>query len=317
MSPVASGVTVRHRPVMVDEVVEFLAAASPVTVLDGTVGLGGHAERILSLIPSVERYVGLDWDDRALGRARETLAPFGDRVTLVRSSFEEGAGVASDLGLRPDAVLLDLGTSMLQLKDPSRGFSFSASGPLDMRMDDRRDMTAAEFLRTAGTERVRQVLERYGEVRFAGRLARVLTEGPETPTDTAAVVRAVERALPTPFLKTRRRHPATAVFQALRIAVNDELGALERALPRLFDRLAPGGLFLVISFHSLEDRLVKTFFKDQEGACTCPRDLPRCVCHRRPRVELLTRKPLAASERETAENPPSRSAKLRVARKLS
>jgi 16S rRNA (cytosine1402-N4)-methyltransferase len=206
---------------------------------------------------------------------------------------------------------------MLQLKDPSRGFSFSATGPLDMRMDDRLEMTAADFLRTAGTERVRQVLERYGEVRFAGRLARTLTEGPETPEDTAAVVRAVERALPTPFLKTRRRHPATAVFQALRIAVNDELGALERALPSLFDRLAPGGLFLVISFHSLEDRLVKTFLKYLEGTCTCPRDLPRCVCHRTPRVELLTRKPLAATERETAENPPSRSAKLRVARKLS
>lgn len=307
---------IRHVPVLADEVLGVLAARPPAVVLDGTVGLGGHARRILERFPEVRRYVGVDRDEAALERARATLAPFGDRVYLGQASFEEADRVAEAAGAGPpDAVLLDLGTSMLQLKDPGRGFSFVEPGPLDMRMDRRTPRTAADVLRSSSAEELQQLFSRYGEFRFSRTLARALAALPEPPQDTVALTRLVHQVIPARILRERRKDPTAQVFQALRIAVNDELGALERALPRLFAALAPGGVLAVISFHSLEDRRVKTFFRERLGRCTCPPRLP-CQCGARPTLELLTRRPTTAGVAERAANPPSRPAKLRAARKL-
>jgi len=305
-----------HVPVMVEEIVELLRSRRPSVVFDGTVGLGGHARAILSALPEVRHYVGTDVDDEALTRARTNLASFGDRVRLFHGSYENVEHFVAEAAVgAPDAVLVDFGASTLQLRDGRRGFSFSQAGPLDMRMDPRRPMTAADILRTGSAERLQEIFSTYGEFRFSKTLARALAGAAEKPTDTVSLRLFVERVLPRAFVRGRRINPATQVFQALRIAVNDELGAIERALPRLFAVLASGGLFLAISFHSLEDRLVKNFFNDGLGRCRCPKDLPACVCGAAPVLSLVTKRPLTASITEVAANPPSRSAKLRVARK--
>jgi 16S rRNA (cytosine1402-N4)-methyltransferase len=302
-----------HVPVLLQAVLELLAPPEgEACLVDATLGEGGHAEAFLSRFPSL-RVVGVDKDGEILKRARERLASFGTRVRLVHSGFAdffEGEAGA----LRPERILMDLGVSLFHFEQSGRGFSFRAEEPLDMRLDSGRGRTAAELLEEAEEGELERLLKEYGEEPRARRIAAAIVrhrdrEGPVTRS--AQLARIVAGALK----PGGRLHPATRTFQALRIAVNDELGELARALPAAFRVLAPGGRMGVIAFHSLEDRIVKRFFRDRARACTCPPEWPICQCGGRSELELLTRKPVSAVEEERRANPASRSAKLRVVEK--
>ncbi len=302
---------------MLDAVLEALRVADHPAgrFVDGTVGAGGHAAAILSAAPHA-RLLGLDRDPAALALARDRLAPFGDRVTLRHASYEQiGAIVPAWVGDAPgvDGILLDLGLSSMQVDDPARGFAFMHEGPLDMRFDPSSGgITAAEIVNTWDADEIADILFRYGEERNSRRIARAITAArPITSTrQFAAIVAGAQRG------PREKIHPATRTFQALRIAVNDELGAVERVLPRAIDLLRPGGRLAVISFHSLEDRIVKQTFKEEATGCICPPRQPICTCGHVARVEVITRKPLTATDAEIAQNPRARSAKLRVAARM-
>ncbi len=309
-----------HRPVLLAETIELLALQPGAVVVDGTVGGGGHAAAILERTAPDGRLIGLDMDDDALEAARLRLLPFGDRVTLVRASFRELTSVLSRLhSPRVDAVLLDLGVSSHQLDAPERGFRFAdataAQTPLDMRMDQRSPITAAEILRTGTTDELAAIFREGAELPGAGRLARKLVETrARTPlVTTRDLLRVIEAAH---VGGGRRHHPATLVFQALRIAVNDELAALREGLEAAIVALRTGGRLLVIAYHSLEDRCVKHRLREGEHPCTCPPRMPVCICGRRPHLRVLTRRPLRPSEVELAENPRARSARLRAAERI-
>ena len=300
-----------HRPVMRTEAVRFLAPDRGGIYVDGTVGLGGHAAAILAAGPEV-RLIGIDRDPQALRYAAARLAQFGDRVRLVHGNYRDLAEILSNLGIEAiDGFLLDLGLSSLQLDAPERGFSFRADGPLDMRMDPTQKTSAADLVNAASVEELARILRDYGEERFAGRIARAIVAARPIET-TRALAEIVRRAIPRRFHE-RRIDPATRTFQALRIAVNDELRNLQDGLAAGFAALRPGGVIVVISFHSLEDRIVKRFFRKlatprYESLAPGP-PLP-------PQAEVLTKKPLRPSEEEIGENPRARSAKLRACRKL-
>lgn len=288
-------------------------------MVDGTVGGGGHAEAILERTAPGGRLIGLDVDERALAAAGRRLAQFGERVTLVHASFRDlGAVLAACGSPRVHAVLLDLGVSSPQLDEPARGFRFGAAAgevPLDMRMDANAGRTAAELLRDASEETLAGWFRDYGEMSGAHRLARAIVAARRTrPLRTAADLLDVIRA--SGAGRGRSHHPATLAFQALRIAVNDELGALEAALAQAPDVLLPGGRFLVIAYHSLEDRAVKRRFAELERGCVCPPDFPVCRCGRRPTLRRVTRRALRPGPEELRRNPRSRSARLRVAERL-
>ena len=306
-----------HLPVLPNEVLHFLSLRPGPLVVDGTVGLGGHAEQVLDADDAAE-LIGIDRDEAALARAAERLARYGNRVRLVHANYREIGRVLDQLNVPSvDAVLLDIGVSSLQLDDPNRGFSFRSEGPLDMRMDRSRGPTAAEWLAGAEPREIEEILFRYGEERHARRIARAIvaarTHGTlESTSELAAVIR---RAVPGAG-RQQRIDPATRSFQALRIVVNEELAHLEAGLAAAFDRLSLSGILAVISFHSLEDRIVKTFLRTRAASCVCPPDLPVCVCSKRVEAEILTRKPVTASDEERAQNPRARSAKLRAARKV-
>ena len=300
-----------HRPVMRTEAVRFLAPDRGGIYVDGTVGLGGHAAAILAAGPEV-RLIGIDRDPQALRYAAARLAQFGDRVRLVHGNYRDLAEILAGLGIEAiDGFLLDLGLSSLQLDAPERGFSFRADGPLDMRMDPTQETSAADLVNAASVEELARILRDYGEERFAGRIARAIVAARPIET-TRALAEIVRRAIPRRFHE-RRIDPATRTFQALRIAVNDELRNLQDGLAAGFAALRPGGVIVVISFHSLEDRIVKRFFRKlatprYESLAPGP-PLP-------PQAEVLTKKPLRPSEEEIGENPRARSAKLRACRKL-
>jgi len=300
-----------HRPVMRTEAVRFLAPDRGGIYVDGTVGLGGHAAAILAAGPEV-RLIGIDRDPQALRYAAARLAQFGDRVRLVHGNYRDLAEILAGLGIEAiDGFLLDLGLSSLQLDAPERGFSFRADGPLDMRMDPTQGRSAADLVNAASVEELARILRDYGEERFAGRIARAIVAARPIET-TRALAEIVRRAIPRRFHE-RRIDPATRTFQALRIAVNDELRNLQDGLAAGFAALRPGGVIVVISFHSLEDRIVKRFFRKlatprYESLAPGP-PLP-------PQAEVLTKKPLRPSEEEIGENPRARSAKLRACRKL-
>ncbi|MFQ5342728.1 MAG: 16S rRNA (cytosine(1402)-N(4))-methyltransferase RsmH, partial [Anaerolineae bacterium] len=280
--------------------------------IDGTVGAGGHAWGILEASSPGGRLLGLDADPDALQIARERLAGFGERAVLVHANFDTLESVAPAHGFDAvDGLLFDLGLSSVQLADATRGFSFQVEGPLDMRFDSRQTQTAAGLVNTLTADELADILRRYGEERYARRIARAIVA--HRPISTAQeLASTIKRAVP----GRGRVHPATRTFQALRIATNDELGTLERALPQAVKLLRPGGRLLVISFHSLEDRIVKHFFRQAERDCTCPPELPVCVCDHEATLKVLTRKPITPSAGEIARNPRSRSAKLRVAERL-
>jgi 16S rRNA (cytosine1402-N4)-methyltransferase len=318
------GMEFGHLPVMVGEAIAALSPAPGSLQIDATVGGGGHAERILEASNPDGRLVGLDADRAAIARARARLARFGDRVVLREANFADIADVVSTSGFAPpggfveaDGILFDLGLSSDQLADLERGFSFRSETPLDMRFDVSRGTPAHELLASLPVNELAAIFRRYGEEPFAGRIARaIVTERDDPRTLTGAGLAAlIERV--TPRGPRRRIHPATRVFQALRIAVNGELESLERGLAGAVGLLRPGGRLVVISYHSLEDRIVKRFFAAERRGCTCPPELPVCVCGRKPRLRLVGRQPLRPSPAETLDNPRSRSARLRAAERAA
>jgi len=302
-----------HLPVLTDRVVELLAPAGPGLLVDATVGLGGHSEALLRAEPGFQ-LVGLDRDPQALARAGERLQPFSDRVQLVEETFDRLPLVLRRLGLgAPVAVLADIGCSSLQLDSAERGFSFASDGPLDMRMGGT-GPTAADLLEQAEWEELVRILRDYGEERRARAVARAIVRRREQEPmrTTAQLSRLVQDVIGD---RERRIHPATRTFQALRIAVNDELGQLERFLEPAIRSLKSGGRIAVISFHSLEDRIVKHTLRRLAGRCTCPPDFPVCRCNPQQVVEVLTRSPVRPDEEEIDRNPRARSARLRAAQK--
>ena len=309
-----------HLPVLVEEVIEMLAPAPGSLHIDATLGGGGHTERILEATTPDGRLLGLDADGAAVARVEAGLRPrFGDRLVLRQANFREMADVAPAAGFGSvDGCLFDLGLSSFQLADRERGFGFRAGGPLDMRFDTSRGIPASELLATLPQAELTALFRRYGEEPKAPRIARAIVEARKSlPINTAEELAAlVERvAPPNPRLR-RRTHPATRVFQALRIAVNEELEALEAGLLAALDLLRPGGRLVVLSYHSLEDRIVKRFLQAERRGCVCPPEVPVCVCGRRPRLRLLTRPSLTPTDAEVAANPRARSARLRAAERL-
>jgi 16S rRNA (cytosine1402-N4)-methyltransferase len=310
-----------HLPVLVEEVLEMLAPAPGSLHIDATLGGGGHAERILEAANPDGRLLGLDADALAIARVEARLASqFGDRLVLRQANFRELADVAPEAGFAAvDGCLFDLGLSSYQLADRDRGFGFRAGGPLDMRFDTTRGVPAAELLASLDAAELTALFRRYGEEPKAPRIARAIVDARKVaPVATAEELAAlVERvAPPNPRLR-RRTHPATRVFQALRIAVNEELEALQAGLAAALDLLRPGGRLVVLSYHSLEDRIVKRFFQAERRGCVCPPDVPVCVCGRNPRLRLVTRPSLTPTDAEIDANPRARSARLRAAERLA
>jgi 16S rRNA (cytosine1402-N4)-methyltransferase len=304
-----------HISVLLAPVVALLAPQSGAVIIDGTVGAGGHAAALLEAAGPDGRLLGVDQDASALALARERLAPFGARVRLVHACFDRMAELTAEAGIdAADAILLDLGVSSMHLDDPARGFSFLRDGPLDMRMNPDGDgPSAEEIVNTWPESELADLIFRYGEDRLARSIARRIVQA-RPLASTRALAESIEAAVP---MRLREKiHPATRTFQALRIAVNDELGALERVLPQAIGLLKPGGRLGVISFHSLEDRIVKQVFRDESTDCLCPPEQPVCTCGHRASLRLITRKPVTAEAAEVALNPRSRSAKLRVAEKV-
>jgi 16S rRNA (cytosine1402-N4)-methyltransferase len=311
-------VSFSHLPVLPEEVLALLDPAPGGIYLDGTVGGGGHARLILEASVPDGRLIGLDRDPSALRKAAEVLAPFGDRVVLRHRNFSEAAGVLSELGISGlDGMLLDLGVSSHQLDEASRGFSFRGEAPLDMRMDPTSGPTAADLVNTAAAEELARIFREFGEERWAGRIARRIVQVRQQHplTTTRQLAELVRDAVPGGKAPARI-HPATRVFQALRIQVNQELEHISRGIAEAIDLLNPGGRLVVISFHSLEDRIVKRFFQEEAKGCICPPRLPTCVCNHRPSLELLTRKGVRASDAEVEANPRARSAVLRAVRRI-
>ncbi|HLN14375.1 MAG TPA: 16S rRNA (cytosine(1402)-N(4))-methyltransferase RsmH [bacterium] len=302
-----------HVPVLVDEVMTYLAPREGAVIVDATVGDGGHAEAVLRRIAPAGRLIGLDRDGDAIAHAEERLRPFGRNVTLQQASFGDLDGALDALGVGTvDGILLDIGVSTRQLLEPSRGFSFDRAGPLDMRMDRGQDLTAADLVNTLRERDLADLIYRYGEERASRRIARqIVTRRPLRTT--RDLVQAVEAALGG---SRGRLHPATRTFQAIRIATNDEMGELEAGLPQAIRRLRPGGRLCVIAFHSLEDRIVKQTLARFSKGCTCPPDLPVCGCGGQRLLRVLTKKPVTASAAEVRQNPRARSARLRAAERL-
>ena len=307
-----------HRPVLLHETVQHLAPERGGLFVDATLGLGGHSEAILEASPET-RVVGIDRDREALEHARRRLAQYGARCRFAHADFREIAGVLADAGEREvSGVLADLGVSSLQFDSPARGFSFRHDAPLDMRMDAGGDEeTAAELLARLSEEEIARVIFEYGEERRSRRIARLIVarrdEGRPVET-TAELAELVARAVG--HRRADRIHPATRTFQALRIAVNRELEGLDKFVETAVDLLQSEGRLCVISFHSLEDRIVKRTLRRLNGQCECDPRLPTCACGARRTVEILTRRPVTATQAELDENPRARSAKLRAARKL-
>ena len=297
-----------HIPVLAGPVVEWLAPTAPGLLVDATLGLGGHAKALLEAAPSFQ-LLGVDRDPEAVAEARRRLEPHGHRVTIVNGRFDRLPEILSERDFpRPVAILADLGCSSLQLDSPERGFSFSADGPLDMRMGSE-GATAAELVNTADEEDLVSLFWRYGEERRSRAVARAIVR--QRPLgSTTDLSRLIERVVPRK--KGQKIHPATRVFQALRIAVNDELGQLERFIEPAVRSLRPGGRMAVISFHSLEDRIVKHSFRSLQGMCTCPPDFPECRCEPEELLQVLTRSPIRPTDDEIRDNPRSRSARMRV-----
>lgn len=307
-----------HLPVLLRETVELLSPPPNGVVVDLTVGMGGHSSELLKHIPN-GRLIGLDQDVEALQHARQTLSD--PRVTLVKANFANILNVLNDLHLSEvDSVLMDIGVSSLQLDSPARGFSFMHDGPLDMRMDASASLTAADVVNTYPEKKLADVIYEYGEERKSRQLANAIVrhreQKPFETTDQLAHLAKQVLGSPRPKHGESAKHPATRLFQALRIEVNQELEVLQTALKDVLSVLKPGGRFAVITFHSLEDRIAKQYFKQESVDCICPPHIPMCICGHKAQVELVTRKPVTASEEELQTNPRSRSAKLRVVQKL-
>ena len=309
------GTAVEHLPVLLDEVLELLMVRKEGVYVDCTLGLGGHSEQILSRLAGTGQLIALDWDEEALKEASDRLGGRHENLQILHESFKNLPQVLTGLQVQAlDGCLLDLGVSSLQLDSPQRGFSFRREGPLDMRMDDRGETTAADLIQQLSEEELADLFRRYGEEKAARRIASALVERRHrspigTTTELAQIVEEVKGS------GRGRIHPATQVFQALRIEVNAELDELESLLQGLISLLKPGGRLVVISFHSLEDRIVKNVFRKAAGRCVCFRPQELCSCPRITEVKILTRKPVTPSAQEIQENSRARSAKLRAVQK--
>ena len=303
--------TTPHIPVLLDEVLEGLSPLPGQRFIDGTLGAGGHTEAILKVIAPHGRVLALDADPSALEIARRRLAAYGDRVRFVNANFAQLAAVARDLDFFPvHGILLDLGLSSMQLDAVERGFSFQSTGPLDMRYDPNGPTTAADLVNNLAQDELANLIYRFGEERRSRAIARAIVAARPVHT-THELAEVVARAVG--GRRGDRLHPATRTFQALRIAVNEELDVLRAALPAATSILAPGGRLAVISFHSLEDRIVKEFFRRESRDCICPPEQPVCTCGHRATLHIITPKPITVTSSEAALNPRARSAKLRVA----
>ncbi len=306
-----------HRPVLAEELAGLLEPRPDDTVIDCTFGAGGHARRMAADLGPGALFIGIDLDPLA-GRYFELFSqrqPF--RCRFIYGNYADALGQLAEKGLVADLVYLDLGVSSMQVDRPERGFSYSYNAPLDMRMDPENPVTARKLVNGLEPEELTRIFKDYGEERYGRQIARrIARERKKAPFETTLqLVDAIKAAIPMPA-RFGAGHPARRVFQALRIAVNDELGSLSRGLESALAVLAPGGRLGVISFHSLEDRIVKKFFAAGTGKCTCPPEFPKCVCQARAQLRVITRRPVTPSQREVAENPRSQAAKLRVAEKL-
>lgn len=310
--------TYTHRPVLLDECIEALNIRPEGIYLDGTLGRAGHSREIARRLSGSGKLICVDRDQAALDAAQERLGEWMDRVTLVHSNFDRVSEILDELGISGvDGMLFDLGVSSPQLDDGSRGFSYMADAPLDMRMDRSEGLTAADVVNTWSQEELRRILFQYGEERYAPLIAAaIVRRREERPIETTLeLVDIIKGAMPARALK-EKQHPAKRSFQAIRIAVNDELSSVDRMLQGAVPKLNKGGRLAVITFHSLEDRIVKTGLGEFAKGCICPPDFPVCVCGRTPDVKLVNKKPILPSPQEIEENPRARSAKLRVAEKL-
>ncbi len=309
-----------HIPVMLEETMRWIAPKPGGFYMDATLGLAGHAARLMEMTGGQARLLGLDRDEQALAKAGERLAPYGENVQLAHTSFQHFSRALREAGWdKLDGVIADLGVSSLQLDSPERGFSFLHDGPLDMRMDPGSGgEPASSIVNGASFERLRQLLWDYGEEPMAGRIARAIVAARETARieSTLELARIVAAAYPAKRRALARNHPATKTFQALRLEVNQELREVEAFLERIVDYLRPGARIAVISFHSLEDRIVKRAFRKESSACLCPREYPVCQCGHTQKLRLPFRKPLIPGEEEMRSNSRSRSAKLRVAERI-
>jgi len=303
-----------HVPIMVSEVLSLLEPSRGGVFVDGTLGGGGHAEAVLSAMPESGRLFGIDRDDEALMAAGARLSRFGDRFTAIKGNFFNMKELLSARGVfRADGILLDLGVSSHQLDARERGFSYKAEAPLDMRMDQSAPLSAKIVVNEWSEAELRRIFWEYGEEKFSGKIAaRIVERRKEKPIETTTeLAELIKGAIPAKF-RNEPQHPARRCFQAIRIAVNGELDGLSDAIVSAHDLLNPGGRLAILTFHSLEDRIVKNAFRTFENPCTCPKSAPVCICGKKPTAKVLTRHPLVASEQEQKENSRATSAKLRA-----
>lgn len=307
-----------HRPVLLDECIEGLNIRPDGVYVDGTLGRAGHSAEIAKRLTTGHLYC-IDRDMAAIEAARDKLAPWMDRVTLIHGNFTGLAQLLTQAGApAAHGMLFDFGVSSPQLDDPARGFSYMHDAPLDMRMDQSQPLTARTVVNQWPQEELRRILYQYGEERYAPAIAGAIVRARgQAPIETTLeLVEIIRSAMPAQALR-EKQHPAKRTFQAIRIAVNDELTAAERVIEQAVPLLAPGGRLCIITFHSLEDRIVKTGYGSFVKGCTCPPDFPVCVCGKKPSLKLVNRKPILPTQRELEKNPRSRSAKLRIAEKLT
>ncbi|WP_041644481.1 16S rRNA (cytosine(1402)-N(4))-methyltransferase RsmH [Mahella australiensis] len=307
-----------HKPVLVEEVMQYMSCRKGGIYIDGTIGGGGHALEICRRIDGDGLLIGIDKDDEALAHAAETLKEYSSCVRLIKGDFRYMKALVNGIEVNEvDGVLLDLGVSSHQLDDAGRGFSYNAEAVLDMRMDKQQLLTAKDVVNTYDEKRLYEIIKDYGEERWAKRIASfIVKERQRYPIETTGqLVEVIKRAIPA-AARREGPHPARRTFQAIRIEVNDELNSIKEGLIQAMDCLKPGGRLCVISFHSLEDRLVKDTFRRWQNPCTCPPDTPLCVCGNKPVAAIVTKKPVIATPDEVESNPRARSAKLRVCEKL-
>ena len=304
----------RHQSVLLEETIDNLKIRPDGIYADGTLGGGGHSEAILKRLGEKGMLIGFDQDADAIEAASERLSPFGDKVKIIRSNYRNMREELAKIGIGSlDGIVLDLGVSSYQLDHFERGFSYRGDAPLDMRMDQRQEKTAADVVNGYDEMSLQRILRDYGEERFAGRIARSIVQArAQSPIETTGqLTEIIRKAIPAKNRETGG-HPAKRSFQAIRIEVNGELDVLRDSLDEMIDLLDDGGRICVITFHSLEDRIVKTIFHKNENPCTCPPSFPVCVCGKKSKGRVVTRKPILPSEEEISENSRSKSAKLRV-----
>ncbi|HHT88635.1 MAG TPA: 16S rRNA (cytosine(1402)-N(4))-methyltransferase RsmH [Clostridiales bacterium] len=307
-----------HRSVLLDEVIENMNINPAGTYVDGTIGGGGHALAIVERL-TTGRLIGLDQDEAAIQAAELRLAPYKDKVTIIRSNYSEIKTVLSSIQIdKVNGILLDLGVSSHQFDTPERGFSYREDAPLDMRMDTRNDKTARDIVNEYSEMELYRIIRDYGEDRFAKNIAKHIVQAREDkPIETTFELNEIIKAAIPAKVRATSGHPSKRTFQAIRIELNRELDVLSKTLDEMVNLLLPGGRLLIITFHSLEDRIVKDFFRTSENPCTCPADFPICVCGRKPKGRIITRKPIIPSTMELEVNKRAKSAKLRVFERTS